>query len=255
MTIRLSIVVPCYNEAGNIPLILDRFLSLLAGRDDTELLLVDNGSTDDSARVLRAALADPKFRFARVVTVLVNQGYGHGIVTGLRAARGEFLAWTHADLQTDPRDVLLAFERMMQSARPAECLVRGRRQHRPWLDAFFTWGMGRLASAALGVKLHDINAQPKLFHRSFFEAMTSPPSDFSLDLYVLYLASRRNLRIVEQPVEFGRRLHGQAKGGSSLRGKWKLTRRSLAYILRLRQTLKSEVTLPREPARRVKPAA
>jgi glycosyltransferase involved in cell wall biosynthesis len=243
MQMQLSIVVPCYNEQENIPLILDRFRAALDGREQIEVLLVNNGSTDGSAAVFSRELARPDHRFARVVDVKVNQGYGCGILSGLKQARGEYLAWTHADLQTDPHDVLLGFERLQREPLPERCLVRGRRMGRPLSDRFFTWGMGRVASAALGERLWDINAQPKIFHRDLFALMQDAPWDFSLDLYLLYLAQRRDWTCVEQPVRFEARQHGVAKGGGTLRGKLRLTRRTLKYIFEFRQRLRSTVPL------------
>ena len=65
---RVSIVLPCYNEARNIPLVLSRFREV-KGDHDFELILVNNGSVDDSAAVLRGELAKPEITFARTVLV------------------------------------------------------------------------------------------------------------------------------------------------------------------------------------------
>lgn len=234
---KLSIVVPCYNEEKNIPLVLGRFHEALAGQPQVELILVNNGSTDASANVFASELARPENRFARLVEVRVNQGYGYGILAGLREARGEYLAWTHADLQTDPRDVLLGFERLLRETHPERCFVRGRRIGRPNFDRLFTAGMSLVASSALRAPLHDINAQPKMFPRALLESFHNPPHDFSLDLYALYQAHQQGLKLLEQPVHFGLRQHGEAKGGASLRGKVRLTRRTLSYIFKLRRQL------------------
>jgi glycosyltransferase involved in cell wall biosynthesis len=236
---KLSIVVPCYNEAGNLPSLFARFREVLGERDDVELVVVNNGSKDHSALVIACELEEPENAFARAVLVPQNQGYGFGILSGLRAASGEFLAWTHADMQTDPNDVLLGFARLLADASPEQCLVRGRRVGRPLVDRAFTLGMGWVASAALAAPLYDINAQPKIFHHGLLADMEDAPWDFSLDLYLLYLAQMKGLRVLEQPVQFGLRLHGEAKGGGSLRGKAKLTRRTLEYIFRLRQQLRA----------------
>ncbi len=236
---KLSVVVPCYNEGGNLVALVRRFREALAGHDDVELVLVNNGSRDHSALVLACELERPENQFARRVDVPVNQGYGFGILSGLRAAGGEYLAWTHADLQTDPADVLLGFERLLADDEPQRCLVRGRRVGRPLVDRAFTIGMGWVASAALATPLVDINAQPKIFHRRLLAEMSGAPWDFSLDLYVLYLAQQQGLKIIEQPVRFGMRTHGEAKGGGSLRGKARLTRRTLQYIFRLRRQLRA----------------
>ena len=244
---RLSIVVPCYNEEQNLPELFTRFRSAVENAPGVEVVFVDNGSRDQSAAVFVEALRRPENRFARVVTVPVNQGYGYGILQGLKAARGEFLAWTHADLQTDPADVLAAFALLERQPDSGHCFVRGRRVGRPLFDRAFTAGMSVVATLALGVRVRDVNAQPKLFSREFFASWTNPPWDFSLDLYGLYRALREGLTILEQPVDFGRRRHGEAKGGGSLRGKLRLTRRTFWYTIRLRQA--ERATLRSEPAR------
>ena len=126
MNPKLSIVLPCYNEAGNVPLIVARLRELLRDRQDVEVILVNNGSKDNSAEVLAKELADPALAFIRVEHVKVNQGYGFGIMSGLRAARGEFLAWTHADMQTDPADVLKGFDQLLAARDPHNAFLKGR---------------------------------------------------------------------------------------------------------------------------------
>lgn len=233
----LSIIVPCYNESANLLKLLSRFREVVANRPGVEVVLVDNGSTDDSSEILATELAKPENDFARSVRVETNIGYGNGIMAGLRAGTGRFLAWTHADLQTDPNDVMLAYNAILRHPTPESAFVRGRRVGRGWFDAAFTGGMSLLSSLALGVALRDINAQPKLFHRNFLDRMTEPPNDFALDLYALYVAKTTGLDILEQPVYFGKRHAGEAKGGGSLRGKWKLSKRAFHYIFALRRKL------------------
>src|SRR5688572_21333861 len=115
-----SIIVPCYNEAKNIPNLIERFATLpRVGDADWELVLVDNGSVDETKEVLARELAKPGRSFVRVTSVASpNVGYGHGIVTGLQSARGRYLAWTHADGQTPPADVLKAFDLLAASSDP-----------------------------------------------------------------------------------------------------------------------------------------
>ena len=236
---KLSIVLPCYNEAGNLPKIYAVLSEILKEYSDLEVLLVNNGSTDSSAAVF-AELQAMHVLPIRVVSIPKNQGYGHGILTGVRAAQGEFIAWSHADMQTDPRDILAAYETLQASADPEKTVVKGRRKNRPPLDEFFTSGMAWLSSAALGQWLHDINAQPKLFPRSFVTQLDHAPTDFSLDLFFLYEAKRLGYTLLEQEVVFGKREHGEAKGGGTMKGKLKLIKRTLAYIFELRRKLKSD---------------
>ena len=81
----------------------------------------------------------PKYAFARTVRVEVNQGYGYGILQGLRQCRGEYIGWTHADMQTDPADILKALEIIEREQ--GLVFVKGKRKGRPLFDVFFTAGM------------------------------------------------------------------------------------------------------------------
>lgn len=227
-------VIPCYNEAQNIPLILQRFRQVLDS-DDLELVVVDNGSRDGSGELLDQLL--PGYPFARKVTVAVNQGYGFGIQAGLREARGDYIGWTHADMQTDPYDSIRALKLLADRGYPADIFVKGVRRGRPLFDKFFTVGMSLFESCYLATPLWDINAQPNIFHRSFFELWKNPPHDFSLDLYAYYLAQKSGLKVERLVVEFPERLHGCSSWNNGLRAKWKFIKRTLEFSVRLKKGL------------------
>ena len=237
-----SIVVPCYNESANLPSLLGRFADLAAeasasgkGPLDWELVLVDNGSTDDSADTFARELARPGREFARVVTVgAPNVGYGHGIVTGLREARGQWLAWTHADGQTPPRDVFRAFDMLLAADAPERTFVKGRRRRRPVKDALFTLGMQVTAAAILLEHLPDINGQPKAFPRALLDLATAPPVDLSLDLYFYWLARQNDFAIRTLDVDFGAREHGESKWAFNWRSKAKNVARTVKFMSALR---------------------
>jgi glycosyltransferase involved in cell wall biosynthesis len=231
----MSIVVPCYNEAENLPQLIARFVELARVAPlDWELILVDNGSTDDSAAVLARECAKAGRAFIRVVRVPApNVGYGHGILTGLSAARGELLGWTHADGQTPPADVLRAFERLRSASAPRRTLVKGRRRGRPLKDVLFTLGMQASAACLLRENLADINAQPKVFHRDLLALAHTPPADLSLDLYFLWLAQKRGFSVETIDVAFGAREHGDSKWAFSVRSKLRHISRTLRFMREL----------------------
>lgn len=233
----LSIVIPCYNEEENIPLIIDRISTMTDDFTDLEVILVNNGSTDNSAAVFEDLLKRKHFPYIRLVEVKENKGYGFGILAGLKEAKGQSLGWTHADMQTDPADTLKAYEIIKKASAPDLTFVKGVRKKRGLLDVFFTFGMSLIASATLKSRLDDVNAQPKIFSRKFYSEMANPPEDFSLDLYVYYLAKVKRLEIITFPVYFRKRLHGEAKGGGSLKTKWTLIKRTFKYIFQLKKSL------------------
>lgn len=228
---KLSIVVPCYNESKNIPLILKRFAEVVK-RDDIEVLLVNNGSNDDSKNVIKKLI--PDYKFAKIVNVKVNQGYGFGILSGLKEAKGEFIGWTHADMQTDPYDSIKALEIIEQSQTPQNVYAKGLRKKRPLFDSFFTVGMSIFETLYLQTKVWDINAQPNIFPRTFFEKWKNPPHDFSLDLYALYTAKKAGLEIKRFNVFFPERIHGESSWNTGLAAKWKFIKRTIDFSRKLK---------------------
>jgi len=230
----LSVIIPCYNESENISVIFNK-LSLFD--NDVEIVFVDNGSTDSTSERISEKIAEINSSNIKCVKVTTNIGYGHGIMSGVYSASGEVLSWTHADLQTDPSDVLEAYKKYIVHPRYPDCILKGRRVGRNFFDEMFTAGMSLLSSVLLRVPLSDVNAQPKMFHRNFLKKLPKPPPDFSLDLYLLYQARIHKYPIVEQQVYFGKRLFGKSKGGGTLRGKLKLIRRTWKYMLKLKREL------------------
>lgn len=229
---KLSIIIPCFNEEKNIPLILTKFNEIVK-RNDIEVVLVNNGSTDNSHAVLNKLL--PNYPFARVVNVDVNQGYGFGIISGLKEANGEFIGYTHADMQTDPADSLKALDILEKHPHPQNCFVKGDRKGRSHFDQFFTIGMSVFETIYLGTKLWDINAQPNVFHRSFFQFSDNLPKDFSLDLYLLYTAKKKGFEVVRFDVIFPPRVHGKSSWNDGLKSKWKFIKRTIDFSTKLKK--------------------
>ncbi len=232
---KLSIVIPCYNEGRNLPLLLKR-CATIAKPGEIEVVLVDNGSTDDSTSILRNLLPDyPGCRFIRVE---VNQGYGFGILSGLRCAQGEILGWTHADMQTDPADALRGLEIFDEHG--LDIFVKGQRHGRALGDVFFTMGMSLFESVLLAKPFWDINAQPTMFSHRFFESWDSDaPHDFSLDLYAYFMARAARLPVYRFPVRFGERAHGVSHWNFNWAAKGKFIRRTIDFSFKLRRKVSS----------------
>lgn len=238
MKIKFSVIVPCYNEEKNIPLLLEAFNRTIK-RNDVEIIIVNNGSTDNTHKVLDELLH--KYTFARKIDVVINKGYGFGIVSGLHAANGEFLGWTHADLQTDPSDVMTAIDIIESEKNDSQLYIKGDRKGRPLFDQFFTSGMSLFETLYMGKILWDINAQPNLFHQSFFEKWKEiAPEDFSLDLFVLYMAKHFDLNIIRFDVKFPERKHGESSWNTGFTAKWKFIKRTLEFSIGLKKELKHD---------------
>jgi glycosyltransferase involved in cell wall biosynthesis len=229
---KFSLIIPCYNESANLPLLLDR-CKALAAKPGVEVILVDNGSTDDTPAVLLNLL--PSYIGCRAVRVEKNRGYGFGIISGLKAANGEILGWTHADMQTDPQDALHGLELFDQYG--LEIFVKGQRYGRPLADVAFTVGMSAFETMLLRKPLWDINAQPTMFSRRFFESWDVAPDDFALDLYAYYQAQTQVLKVKRFPVKFGERAYGVSHWNVNWAAKWKFIRRTIDFSLQLKKSI------------------
>lgn len=229
---KLSIIIPSYNEINNLKILLKKANKILSENKDIEIIIVDNGSTDGSKNYL---YNNKKF-FPRIKVVRVqkNIGYGFGIKYGLKFATGKIVSWTHADLQCEPNDILKSIHTYRKEIYNNNIIIKGKRTNRRILDNFFSICMAYFASVVFRKKFNDVNAQPKIFNRKFLKHLKKAPKDFSLDLFVLFMAKKKLYRILEYPVYYKKRLRGIAKGGDSFLGKLLLSIRTLKFIISLK---------------------
>lgn len=228
---KYSLIIPCYNESKSLPQLLERCTPLIH-KGNIEVILVDNGSNDETAIVLDTLL--PQYPGCRSIRVEQNQGYGFGITSGLSAATGDILGWTHADLQTDPADILQGIALFEQFG--SNTLVKGKRYGRPLSDTVFTAGMSLFETFLFRRAFWDINAQPNLFPRNFFESWVNiAPKDFSLDLFVYFMAQKKGLAIKRFPVKFGKRVFGTSHWNIDWKAKKKFIMRTIQFSLELKK--------------------
>jgi polyisoprenyl-phosphate glycosyltransferase len=233
---QLSIVIPCYNEEKNIPLLVKRFNEVRPKSYTCELILVDNGSIDKTNSAIKNQIK--KHKNIKLAVVKKNIGYGFGILTGLKKAGGRFVCWTHADMQTDLFDTVKAFNIIKKQKSPEKCFVMGKRKKRGIIDAFFTLGMSIFTSMVLGEYMEDINAQPKLFSRFLLSKAKSPPNESLFDLYFYYLAKKHKYKIIKFPVQFKKRKFGKSHWNKNLFSRFKVTWITIKSCFELRKRLK-----------------
>ena len=230
---KLSLVIPCYNEGQNIPTLIER-LEKVFGSDQHEVILVDNGSTDNTNELIEKLTK--KINFIKFHRVEKNIGYGNGILEGLKIARGDFIGWTHADLQTDPKDSLKAIEMIKNNKE--KIFFKGLRRSRKMSDNFFTFSMSIFEFLILGKLMWDINAQPTIFSRELFENWKNAPYDFSLDLFAFYEAKSNKYKIKRFPVFFPDRIYGKSHWNIDFKSKLKFIKSTLDFSFKLRNKLK-----------------
>jgi glycosyltransferase involved in cell wall biosynthesis len=230
--IKYSIILPCYNESENIVEILERF-KLVIDQSDTELIMVNNGSFDDTAAVLEQNSS--KFLFFRVVNVPINKGYGYGIMQGLISAKGNWVGWSHADLQTDPVDIIKAVNICRSFSDDNLMFVKGERMGRTAVARIFSRGMEFFVKIILRTKLHEINAQPNLFNVKLLGIIKNPPHHWGLDLFFYYIASINSFKFVRIPVLFPERKYGKSKWNNGVFSRIGLSIKMLRYCFEIKR--------------------
>ena len=228
----LSLILPCYNEAKSLPNLVRRAKAAAEEAGLTaahfQLVLVDNGSSDNTASVLEELKASNLAPWLKVVSLPVNQGYGGGIWTGLCATSAPVVGWSHADEQCDPADSI----RALGEVEP-RTIVRGVRSGRDWKDRTMSRVFEKLARLLLGLSVDELNGQPKVFHRELLSEIAAPPKSFAFDLYVLYRAARAGYSLKSIPVFFPPRVHGASRWAHSLLGRSKTIFGMVRYMGRL----------------------
>lgn len=194
---RLSLVLPAYNEEGNI----ERAVREAAGAaaaltPDFELVVVDDGSRDGTAERLSALQCELGERL-QVLRHDVNRGYGAALRAGFRAARGELVFYTDSDNQFDLTE-LGAFLPLMGEC-DAVLGFRARRQDPP-LRLLTSRVFNQLTAWTLGLKVRDVNCSFKLFRGDLLRALPLVSDDFMIDAELVARLQRGRSRVLEKGV-------------------------------------------------------
>jgi glycosyltransferase involved in cell wall biosynthesis len=196
----LSLVIPCYNESEVLRNTVTRLVEAFGTkRVQLELVLVDNGSTDDTGVIIDALVAEglPIVK----ETVERNVGYGNGVLKGLTRCRGRLVGFTCADGQVDALDVLRVFDVASNVRSPK--LVKVRRRFR--MDGFTRKIVSIIYNMLANVVFWrlgsiDINGNPKIFPREYLEPMHLTSPDWFLDAEVMIRARQLGLDVIEMNV-------------------------------------------------------
>jgi len=225
----VGIVIPCFNEAQSLPELLQRIKKCY--HSQIYFLLVDNGSQDGTSDFLKNVELPMNVSTLRIEN---NQGYGYGIISGLKELKTDYVGWTHADLQTDPGDVTL-FLGLINSGVD---FLKGKRYGRPLTDRIFTWGMSVFVTILFKKKMSDINAQPTILRKEIFNAWKNPPYDFSLDLFAYIHAAQNKCSVERVNVNFGRRKWGNSHWNTGLVSRYRFIKRTLSMAFGLARSTK-----------------
>lgn len=204
----LSLVFPAFNEAENLPALLSSAIKIGdALAIDFEIVIVDDGSQDRSAKLLaRASAADARIR---AVHHAANRGYGAALRSGLREARGELVFFSDADLQFDLGEI----RRLLEHAEDFD-IVAGYRSPRrdPWIRRAIAMLWGALVRVLFGLPVRDIDCAFKVFHRHVLDSIPIESVGAFVNTEILVRARAAGFDIKQVPVSHHRRRSGRQTG-------------------------------------------
>lgn len=233
---KLSVVIPAYNESEGIAKVIERVLAI---RDDLqrqatvaelEVLVIDDGSTDDTAAVVARVAAEASRAGAaiRLIRHGSNRGYGAALQTGFARARGSFLAFLDAD-GTYPPEELPELTRALRRSRAALVLGDRMRSHDSQMPASRWIGnalLALLASALAGRRIHDCCSGMRVLPASIWRQLRPLPDGLDFTPAMTMRVLHQQLGLCEVVIPYHERIG---------RSKLKIARdglRFLATILR-----------------------
>jgi glycosyltransferase involved in cell wall biosynthesis len=207
---KLSIVIPCYNEAATIPKLIDMVRH--AAVDDKEIIVVDDGSTDGSGEWLAGQSEKLGFKLLQHQR---NRGKGAALRTGIRAASGDILLIQDADLEYDPREYPTLIDPIL---RVRADVVYGSRfkGEGPHRVLFFWHRVGNgfltlLSNAFTNMNLSDMETCYKVFRTELIQAIEIEEDRFGFEPEVTAKIARTDARVYEVGIEYYGRTYEEGK--------------------------------------------
>jgi glycosyltransferase involved in cell wall biosynthesis len=205
----LSVVAPLYNEAQNVRPLVEWILQALETyRDTFEIILVDDGSRDDTWAEIRSATVDQRVHGLRLGA---NVGQTAAMMAGFDNARGQVVVSLDGDLQNDPRDIP-ALVAKLHEGYDLVCGWRQQRQDKLLLRKIPSWVANRLIRRLTGVPIRDNGCSLKAYRRELLQRI---PLYAEQHRFIPALSASVGARITEMPVRHHARRFGESKYGIS----------------------------------------
>ena len=204
----LSIVVPFYNEEETVELLTNTLINEFNKNNiDYELILVNNGSDDKTSEIVNKL--SEKYKNVKAVHVKVNQGYGWGILNGLKIANGGYVGYMDGDFEIQPSGLLNVYKRIKETNADIGKGVRDKRES-DTLKAILSVGYDFLFFFLFFRFIKQVNANPKIMRKICCKKMNLSSKDWFIDSEVIIKGLKNNYKIVNQVVSYVPRKTGES---------------------------------------------
>lgn len=202
----ISIIIPAYNEANNLPLLFDEIREVMM-MNDYEVIIINDGSTDDTGEVIKT-LYDKYPEHIVGIDFYTNFGKATALNTGFKIAKGDIVFTMDADLQDDPKEI----KRFVEKIEEGYDCVSGWKKDRK--DTFIKNKTSKIYNYATqvisGLKLHDFNCGFKAYRKEYIKKINIYGE---LHRYIPVILKTYGCRITEIEVHHRRRKFGKTKYG------------------------------------------
>lgn len=197
----ISIIVPVYNEAKTLAELHRRILQTLQRHPESyEIIFVDDGSTDDSYKVMK------ELRPLKIISLQRNYGETPALEMGVQAAKGDTVIFIDADLQDNPEDIFPMIEKISEGY---DVIVGWRKDRKDrWARRLFSYFANRVLNYISGMDIHDFGCGLKVYRSAFIK-------DFILfghaQVFLPAVAKEKGAKIYEMEVTHSSRRSGDSK--------------------------------------------
>ena len=206
--VKLSVVIPAYNEQGNLPALIFDTSNALASIDALEIIIVDDASTDNTHSVSRELLKKyPSLTYLRHTH---RSGQSTAVCTGVKHAKHSLIATIDGDGQNPPSEILKLLDAHTALQQNPSILFVGHRQHRKdtWIKRLSSRVANKVRRGLLKDDCPDTGCGLKLFSKEAFLAL---PQFNHMHRFLPALFKRNSMTVVNVPIQHKERLHGVSK--------------------------------------------
>ncbi len=231
---KLSIIIPVFNEKNFLNKLFNEIVFYF-NKDDIEVIIVDDGSTDGSFEILKNLKINSNYNFTyKLLKLDINSGKGKAIQTGLKNSVGEYVLLQDADLELDTKDAKEMFEMIVKNS-DIKCIFGSR-----YLSGklkknnyFINNLIGKINSLIFNIffsqSLSDVHCGLKILHRSVIDKIKLSVNDFGIEIDLASQIVRNNFFIYEFGVSYFFRSKAQGKKITWIDGL-----KSFYYLLKVR---------------------
>lgn len=206
----ISVFFPCFNEQDNIEVLVTKTVDVLkAVTDDFEILIVNDGSSDETGP--RADGLANRYQEVRAIHHETNLGYGAALQSGYRGAKKDLIFYTDGDGQFDIAEMPALLD-LIQDCDLVSCYRLNRQD--PLIRKINGWCWTRLVCLVFGLRMRDIDCAFKLFKREVFAGMPLCSTGALIDTEVMARATRKGCRIRQKGVQHYPRTAGTQTGAN-----------------------------------------